>query len=231
MSDRRRPQKNRGGGLAPKQKSGVPLPLMPQEIAELFGSPPLLPGEDPSRYQKLLSGIISTIDPKDHIEWIWVIEITDLTWEVIRYRSLEAAYIRSKLPEQLERVLAKLLGAEAGLSNHAPAIQDKAKRLALGWRQGQKQDCKAVEDILSRNGANLETVLGQTIVEAIKTLQELRRLSMDATRRRDQMYGEIDRRRSALEAQVESLEERLVTDALPPSEAAGGDSEDDDAAV
>jgi hypothetical protein len=55
----------------------------------LFGAPALLKREDSAAYDKLHSRISSDIDPSDVIEEIWVRDIVDLSWEILRWRRLK----------------------------------------------------------------------------------------------------------------------------------------------
>jgi hypothetical protein len=69
-------------------------PHVPAHIVELLGTPPLLKGEDPKQYQALFAELARTVKPADIIEWLWVRDILDLTWDIIRYRRIKASWIR-----------------------------------------------------------------------------------------------------------------------------------------
>jgi hypothetical protein len=73
---------------------------IPLEIMELFGAPPVLSTESRAQYDALLSRIAATVDPKDTIEWLWVKDITDLTWEVLRLRRLKTTIVDHAIPFQ-----------------------------------------------------------------------------------------------------------------------------------
>jgi hypothetical protein len=64
--------------MAPKNPSSQ---LRPTDAAvvrlDYFGSPALLPGEDPSSYDGLLAGVLAKVEPKDILEEIWVGEFVD----------------------------------------------------------------------------------------------------------------------------------------------------------
>jgi hypothetical protein len=59
----------------------------------MFGDPPLLRTEDPQHYFLLLRTIAQQTAPKNAIEWLWVKDVVDLTWEIRRLRKFRTALI------------------------------------------------------------------------------------------------------------------------------------------
>ncbi len=60
-----------------------------------FGPAPLLKGEDAVAYDDLLARVSAGVKPADIIEEMWVRDVVDLTWEIVRYRRLKAAFINA----------------------------------------------------------------------------------------------------------------------------------------
>src|SRR5262249_53632157 len=87
---------------ASKQKNGNALAHVPTEIYNLLGKPPLLASEDPTRYEALLAALAHDVKPNDFIEWLWIKDTADLTWEIIRYRRINAALIDGRQKEHIE---------------------------------------------------------------------------------------------------------------------------------
>ena len=89
--------------------------LVPVEIRDVLGEPPLLATEDPNQYDALLTGLARDVRPSDFIEWLWVKDIADLTWDIIRYRRIKASYVdgrfRSALVDQHDLDNQRLLDA------------------------------------------------------------------------------------------------------------------------
>jgi hypothetical protein len=69
---------------------------VPEEIKELWGSPPLLLSEDVETYYRVAAHLARTIKPNDIIEWFWVRDILDLTWDVHRLRRIKADIVKCK---------------------------------------------------------------------------------------------------------------------------------------
>ena len=70
---------------------------MQRVLTEIFGPPPLLEGESQEVYATLLARVTGTVSPKDIIEEIWVHDIVDLVWEILRLRRLKAALLSSSV--------------------------------------------------------------------------------------------------------------------------------------
>jgi hypothetical protein len=64
---------------------------------EIFGPPPLLDGESQEAYDTLLARVTGTVSPKDIIEEIWVPDIVNLVWEILRLRRLKVALLSSSV--------------------------------------------------------------------------------------------------------------------------------------
>jgi hypothetical protein len=65
----------------------------PTERWGVFGLPPLLGSEKQTDYEELFARISEAVKPADILEEIWICDIADLTWEVLRLRRLKAVLI------------------------------------------------------------------------------------------------------------------------------------------
>jgi hypothetical protein len=71
-------------------QSAAPIPA---EILSIFGDPPLLSTEDPKAYFDWLARVAQAVKPKNIIEWMWVKDLVDLSFEVRRLRSLKSQIV------------------------------------------------------------------------------------------------------------------------------------------
>ena len=62
---------------------------IPADIAEMWGEPPVLRTENLDAYRKLCLEIAKSVGPADMIEWLWVKDICDLSWEIRRLRGFK----------------------------------------------------------------------------------------------------------------------------------------------
>jgi len=74
---------------------------VPAKIHALLGKPPLLANEDLSHYDALLNELARAVKPKDIIEWLWVKDVADLTWDILRLRRIKAAYVNGQFTSAL----------------------------------------------------------------------------------------------------------------------------------
>lgn len=66
----------------------------------IFGPAPIIQGEDIKLYEDLLEEVRDYVNPKDVIEEIFVHDVVDLTWEILRWRTAKASLISRDIGEQ-----------------------------------------------------------------------------------------------------------------------------------
>jgi hypothetical protein len=71
-------------------------PAMPAEFKEFTQHPCLLPGESRREFETIRRVIIDDIRPGTNIEWLWTLDLGDLSWEILRYRSMSRLRINSR---------------------------------------------------------------------------------------------------------------------------------------
>ncbi len=77
---------------------------IPDDILAIFGDPPLLSNEDPKLYSDLLCRIAQAVDPKHMIEWIWIKDFVDITWEIQRLRHFRTMIIEEERNSRISAV-------------------------------------------------------------------------------------------------------------------------------
>src|ERR1700732_3959639 len=82
---------------------------IPAHIRELFGSPPLLSTEDRDAYSLLLSELALEILPHTISEWLWVRDLADLNWEILRTRRAIASLLNISFKQALFETLIRVL--------------------------------------------------------------------------------------------------------------------------
>ena len=89
------------------------------QLNELFGPAPLIPGEDPQLYAQLLALVTKAIAPSDILEAIWVRDMVELEWEIIRYRRIKTEFIVATAhgsEDYLDRIIKSQQGKDPALS-------------------------------------------------------------------------------------------------------------------
>jgi hypothetical protein len=80
------------------------------------------------------------VKPKDFLEEMWVRDVADLTWEILRMRRLKAALVASAMTRGLESILGPLIG------------WSKASDLSKNWALGNRRAVEEVKKHLSQMG-------------------------------------------------------------------------------
>lgn len=71
----------------------------------LFGQPQLLEGEDAATYDELLGRLCAAVKPVDIIDEIFISDVAQLRWEVLRWRRLKSKLMRNLQLEALKPFL------------------------------------------------------------------------------------------------------------------------------
>ena len=152
-----------------------------------FGSPPLMEGEDFSDYERFLNQVIATVKPQDIFERMWVRDIVDCEWVVLRYRRLHADLISGTMGRGLHVVLKNLMEMKNPLS---------LKSDISAW---EKREPKALEKI-ERKLASVNLTMGNVESEAValrlQQIETIERLAANAKSQCNNAIHELERHRS-----------------------------------
>jgi len=165
------------------KKRVTPVGQLPSNI---FGLPPLLPGEDPAAYDDLLARVSRAIKPADIIEEVWVRDVVNLTWEVQRLRQLKVKLLAVNVHIGLEHILERMTDFL------------KAQDLGKGWLKRNSYKIKKVEDLLTSAELNMEDVMAQTLAVELDDIERIDRMTMNLEARRNSALREIDRHRASV---------------------------------
>jgi hypothetical protein len=127
---------------------------------ELFGPPPLLDGESQEVYDTLLARVTGTVNPKDIIEEIWVHDIVNLVWEILRLRRLKVALLSSSVGRGLHKLC------------------DHRGEYAIGslitkWSAGEPAAVKRVEKFLKDHGLTMDSVMAHSFVACLDEIERI----------------------------------------------------------
>ena len=71
----------------------------------LFGSPPILEGEDAAAYDELFGRVCAAIKPVDVIDEMFMADVVASEWEFLRWSRLKLSLIRARALKALEDFL------------------------------------------------------------------------------------------------------------------------------
>ena len=156
----------------------------------IFGPVPILPGEDAAAYEQLRRQVASSVKPADIIEEIWLQDVVDLTWDILRLRRDKQNLIAAVRATAIERNLHGLISA--------PEIH----ALLRGWRAGKPSAIRRIEKILTAANRNLAAVLAYALSNEIDRIERLERLITLAEARRNAALRELDLHRTSAAQQL-----------------------------
>ena len=195
--------------------------LVPVEIRDMLGKPPLLATEDPNQYDALLTELAREVRPSDFIEWLWVKDIADLTWDIFRYRRIKASYVdgrfRFALVQELnflERDKRAADPDEFDLSFDLDRIRDKANKLANDFIANANTKEKR-DKWLKAHGVNAESITATSFDTAVDKLEAIERTLSSVEYRRNNALHEIERRRNALGRALRQTSDRIIEGEAP----------------
>jgi hypothetical protein len=127
--------------------------LIPPEIADIFGHPPVLSTENRQAYDALMTQLALERKPRNFTEWMFVRDMTDTSWEIFRHRRAIANVFAVSFRTSLRAVLIDVLpeeGCKPWLDRY-----DTAKGLAQAWFEG-PQEREKVKSELAKYGLTAE---------------------------------------------------------------------------
>jgi hypothetical protein len=156
------------------------------EQLALFGPPPLFDGEDTKAYDELLTRISTAVKPADILEQIWVRDVVDLTWEVLRLRRLKVNLMMASAYKGLIETLAPLVG------------RLQAETLGEGWAARKSDVVEEINKILASAGLGTDAVMAHTFSLKLDDVERIEHMTAIAEARRNTSLREIDRHRERL---------------------------------
>jgi hypothetical protein len=167
---------------------------IPTQFIPFLDRPRLLPGESAAEYDVVQRTIIEDIQPQTGMEWLWTIDLIELSWDIIRYRTL-----RSKLLEDFREA-----AIEASLQRlDQPGIPDASLYLAKchirnnteQWRDDPKAAAE-IEARLRSKGIGEMSINTELFVQARELYIMFDSLTNSAQNRRMTLLREIAARRA-----------------------------------
>jgi hypothetical protein len=162
---------------------------------EALANPPaLLPGERLQDYEALRGMIIGEVAPQSGIEWLWTMDLVELSWDIQRYRALRYKVLEMYRQNAIESALRRIDGASI-----PPTSQDDAyyqiRRNAAQWRDD-RAAATEIEARLSSLGFDARAIDLEVIVQAREIFVMFDNLMHSAQNRRIFLLREINGRRS-----------------------------------
>jgi hypothetical protein len=171
--------------------------------AGLFGPPPLLEGEDAAAYDELLTRVSSAVRPTDFIEEIWVRDLTDVFWSILRLRRIQAAHLSAEVSDEANDKASSLAEARTELMEGTEKIEMRRlldSHSGLSWETRVAQNPRADEkfqELWASAKATLDMteIQAKIMVHELDTVERIEHLIMLEQQRFDAVIREMDRHR------------------------------------
>ena len=138
--------------------------------------------------------------PKDIIEEIWVRDIVDLTWEILRLRRLKVSLMKVTTRRGMSSLFSKLDLYEE-------------RSLIKGWSQGEPEAAEEIEKLLNDRGVTWDVVMAETLSISLEKLEKIDNAIAKVESRRNAAQREIERRRFAFAQSLIRTMEHIEHDA------------------
>ena len=171
----------------------------------IFGPAPILEGEDAESYNGLLARVSGEVKPTGIIEEIWIRDIVDLTWEILRWRRLRTAFISERVSSAVLNRLASLMrrksketsGMLAAFSTFRP-IPKGTYKLVKKWAARDPVAVDRVNKLMASAYITMDMVMADAFLEKLDSIERIDRLVATAEGRRNSILREVDLHRAAL---------------------------------
>jgi hypothetical protein len=146
------------------------------------GEPNVVLGEDADSYNALLTQVSRVLAPRDVLEDMWMRDVVDLAWDVLRLRRLKAHLLKLRARDGVRDVISPLV-------RNAWRVSDK-------WTAGNAAALDTVDAALKSAGLSIDTVMAATLRNEIDYVERIDALIASAENRRSLALLEIERYRS-----------------------------------
>ena len=153
----------------------------------------LLPGEKQADFETIRQMMIDDIQPENNLEWLWLLDLTELSWEILRYRRLKQRIIEAYRERAIEAILLRLDGP--GLSSESSEeLQSHIKRNVADWRDDPAASAE-IEARLLKHNFDDEAISAETYCQAREAFALFDDLVRSKQNRRIAIFREINYRR------------------------------------
>jgi hypothetical protein len=167
---------------------------VPAQLRSLLKPPRLLPGESQSDYETIRQMVIDEVAPQTPIEWLWTIDLIELSWDVVRYRSL-----REKVLERYREAAVESLLQQVDGLGIPPTAREMVQRHTRSNVEQWRDDPTAAAEIEARlksHGIDAASINIEVFVQARDLFVMFDSLMHSAQSRRIVLLREIAARRA-----------------------------------
>lgn len=164
----------------------VPDVILPLALA----TPRLLPGESENDYYRLFEMMATELLPDTDLQWLWVIDLTWLWFDIMRYRRWKSAIILTSRRAALEFALAKTDPESLQIGGMNPMVRAQARVDAEVLRVD-KNSRNSLAVRLEAHGYDSDAVNANAFVQGLEPLTAIEKFLTSARQQVATMVREI----------------------------------------
>jgi hypothetical protein len=168
---------------------------LPAELKSFEEPSCLLPGENQRHFELIRQMIIEDIGPRTNIEWLWTLDLIELSWEILRYRRLKDKALRLYRGHAIASLLQRLDGAGMPPQTRG-LVRAHCERVASEWSED-RDAAAEIEERLARNGFDHTAINAEVFVQAQDRFGLFDQLMQSAQHRRIVLLRELASRRKS----------------------------------
>jgi len=170
--------------------------LIPKDIAALFGHAPTLKTEDEEIYWNCMERVVKCVEPQDIIEWLWLKDVVDLSWEILRLRRLKIDLVEIDREDQNATIEWE--------REHADEPYVDLLGRSTPPTPAQIEACK------NKPLLDTQTDSAKLLFKHIEEYEGIEKLLTSAELRRDRILREIDLRRDHMGQRLRAASDELL---------------------
>jgi hypothetical protein len=187
-----------GTKAMPKKTSKRNDFLIPKDIAALFGHAPTLKTEDDEIYWNCMERFVKCVEPQHVIEWLWIKDVVDLSWEIWRLRRLKIELVEIDRENENARI-------EWG-REHA----DEPYFEGLLGGTGTPPTPAQIEARKNKPLLDTEADSAEFLFRHIEQYERIEKLLTSAELRRDRILREIELRRDHMGRRLRAASDEIL---------------------
>ena len=166
---------------------------VPAELKTFEEPSCLLPGESRREFELIRQMMIEDISPRTNIEWLWTLDLIELSWEILRYRRLKEKTLQVYRGNAIASLLQRLDSAGMPAQSRI-MVQARCERAATEWCDD-REAASEIETRLERNGFDSAAINAEVFAQAQQAFGLFDQLMQSTQHRRIVLLREIATRR------------------------------------
>lgn len=180
---------------------------LPAVLGGMLAPIHVVASEDIDAYDMLMDQYTEAVQPRDFVEWMWVRDLTDQTWEEFRAKRARAVRLRLAQREAVELIM----------KAHYPRNTDKSAEMEFEIQKdvadilrGEEIPAAGFKLIRERFDIKGWDMFGAVYQACLSDMERFQRIADRANARRNMTLREIDRRRDAVARRARNVATKLI---------------------